>query len=176
LNRVKDIPSSGQVVTVPAVHRFDKEANIIVLDDCGENAPTLKQLMQEGKSTPILSEEIGRALGEFLGNLHAWGRKNGPVLDLFKANEQAKTMSAWATYGRLVSTLTNKDDLPALRDPPIDVSTEQLEIIKKLSSERALAMTSARDWVSDVAKVERPLTKGSFLCSLSWATFGRGTS
>ncbi|KAF9469683.1 kinase-like domain-containing protein [Collybia nuda] len=146
LTRVKDVPSSKQLVTVPTVHRFDKQANVIIIDDCGEDALTLKKFMQDGRSNPSLSEEIGRALGEFIGNMHMWGRQNRPVLDLFETNEQGKTISAWATYGRLESTLTGKDDLPVLQDPPIDVSREQLEIIKTLSSERTLDMTSAREW------------------------------
>lgn len=176
LNRVGEIFSSEQLVTVPAVHRFDKEANVIILDDCGEDSLTLKQFMQDGKSNPSLSEEIGRALGEFLGKVHVWGRHNRPVLDVFETNEQAKTMSAWATYGRLISTLTGQDDLPALRDPPIDVSREQLDIIRKISTERARAMTSAHEWVSDIAKRRKGTTERSFSRSLLWGTFGRGIS
>lgn len=134
-------------MTVPTVHRFDKEAGVIIMDDCGVNALTLKRFMQEGRSNPALGEEIGSALGEFLGNLHVWGEGNLPVIDLFEGNKQAKEVSAWATYGRLVSTLSNQDALPALRDPPINVSSEQLEMINKASSDTALAMTSTRNSV-----------------------------
>lgn len=150
LRRVRAIIPNDALVTLPAVHLFDQQSNVIIMDDCGETTRTLKEFMQTGKSTPLLARQIGTALGRFLGDVHAWGKGNASLIEFFEENQQAKTMSAWATYGRLVSTLSGKDDLPALSNPPLHVSESQLDTVRKLASETTLEMTSTKDSVSDL--------------------------
>lgn len=147
LKRVTTWLPADSVVTVPKVHFFDQDMHIIIMDDCGSDAIMLKQLMQENKVSPVLAEMIGTSLGQFLGTLHKWG-KDASLLQFFDANEQAKKMSAWVTYGRLVSTLSGKDNLPALNEPPLAVPEEKLSIISKLADETSREMTSKPDTAS----------------------------
>lgn len=148
LTRVKDWLPAVSLVTVPTVHLFDQRANAIIMDDCGNDAITLKEMML--KISPSIIEpvatEFGGAIGEFLGLLHNWGRDNDEVLRFFDRNEQAKSMSAWATYGRLVSTLTG--ELPSL--PNMHVSSDDLEIISKLASEKTTAINSCSPSVCSI--------------------------
>jgi hypothetical protein len=151
MTRVKAWLPFDSIVTVPKVYKFDEENHVIIIKDCGEDTLTLKELLSQVKVSPDLADEIGMSIGRFLGLLHDWGRKNpDDILGMFEGNEQAKKMSAWVTYGRVVSTLQGKEGLPALSDPPINVSEQDLEIIGKVASNMGLAMSSARDFVSDL--------------------------
>jgi hypothetical protein len=124
----------------------------MIMEDCGEDTLTLKELVREGKATLDIADEIGTSMGQFLGSLHGWGRKNpDDILGMFKGNEQAIKMSAWVTYGCVVSTLNGTYGLPALSDPPISISERDLEIIAKVASDMGHAMTTAREFVSTQA-------------------------
>jgi hypothetical protein len=135
-------------VTVPTVHVFDDKDNVIVMDDCGE-AITLKQFFLDGRCSVATGKRIGVALGEFIGRLHGWGQSDPAVLQIFAKNEQAKQISAWATYGRLISTLTGQDSLEALQDPPLSPSDSDLSIIKEVVAHATNDMMTATDTVSD---------------------------
>ena len=145
LRNVKEWLPENSIVTVPAVHLFDEAANVIVMDDCGEQAVTLKQLMQENTPPLSVAREIGTALGNFLGRIHECGGRDKSFLDIFDGNLKGKELSAFVTYGRLISTLTGKDDLPALSNPPFEIAEDKLEVISKVASERIQAMTSSLD-------------------------------
>jgi hypothetical protein len=143
LKIVKGWLPEESLVTVPTVHLLDDAANVIVMDDCGEQAVTLKALMI-GNTPPLsVAKEIGTALGNFLGHLHAWGSGNQSLIDIFNTNMAGKQLSAFATYGRLISTLSGEDNLPALSDPTLDVTKDRMETISRLASERMSAMTSS---------------------------------
>lgn len=62
------------VVTVPNVHLFDEEAHVMIIDDCGTDARTLKQLVIDEALPQTVAEEIGAAIGRFLGRIHAWNK------------------------------------------------------------------------------------------------------
>ena len=150
MTRVKAWLPPDSIVTVPKVHKFDEENHVMILEDCGEDVLTLKEFLREGKASPDLADEIGTAIGQFIGSLHDWSRKNPHgVLDIFRRNEQAMTMSAWVTYGCLVSVLSGEEGLAALSDPQISISERDSAIIAKVASSMGAAMTSARDFVSD---------------------------
>jgi hypothetical protein len=152
LRRVKAWLPEDSVVTVPDIYLFDRDRSVIIMEDCGEDGMTLKEFLRQGKgSSPDLAEEIGFRLGEFAGCLHRWGMQNpAGILDFFEKNQQAKRMSTWAIYGRLVSTLNGEDALSALSDPPLEVPEEQLEVISKVGSNMSHAMSNAREFVSVV--------------------------
>jgi 5-methylthioribose kinase len=145
LARVTGLLPKDSVVTVPVVHRFDREAHAIIMNDSGEGSVSLKKLMLENVPPLELADQIGRALGEFLGHLHIWGRTNDAILDIFDANKQARTTTMTVFYGRLITTLTGKDALPMLNEPPMNVPEGHLEIISRLVSERSLAIQSSRE-------------------------------
>lgn len=144
----KFLPATS-LVTVPNVHLHDEEAAIIVMDDCGQEAVLLKDLLLRDGAIPIsTARTIGAALGVFLAQLHAWG-KGDDVLDFFEGNAQARTLTAWATYGRVVSTVSGADSqLPAaLRDPPLDIPETQLQAVAKVVERTTGMICTARETV-----------------------------
>ena len=135
---------AGSLVTTPEVHLLDEVANIIIMDDCGADAVVLKDIVLAGGLSVQTARAIGSALGEFLATLHAWG-KDEEVKGFFEGNSQARTMSAWVTYGRLVDTLSGEDRPKALQDPPLSVGEEQLTALRGIADETADVMRTAKD-------------------------------
>jgi hypothetical protein len=140
-------------VTVPTVHRFDGAHHAIVMDDAGPRAQTLKAALLAGRISPSRGAALGRALGEFLRELHARGREDededGSVGG---GNVLGKELSVFATYGRLGSTLRALDRdrdgdgdgeserallRSVLGDEPLGVSDETLRVIEALAERRA---------------------------------------
>ncbi|KAG1757815.1 kinase-like domain-containing protein [Suillus lakei] len=128
---------SDDVITVPAVHLFDEEAHVIIMDDCGTDTRMLKQLVIDEALPQILAEEIGTAIGHFLGRIHAWNKDASFDMGIFSNNEVGKMISALVTYGRLVSTLSGRDNIAALADPGLDIPERKLAIISKLAETRS---------------------------------------
>ncbi|KAL1748940.1 hypothetical protein HDZ31DRAFT_28711 [Schizophyllum fasciatum] len=128
LKAVRDWTRPGSLVTVPAVHLFDSKNHVLIMDDCGENSVTLKDLLRDHNLRSHIAQKIGRALGEFLADVHSIGEKQPPdFMNLFASNEQARSISAWATYGRVRETLDGSAGLAALANPPLDLAKERLE-------------------------------------------------
>ncbi|KAG6333445.1 hypothetical protein ID866_5647 [Astraeus odoratus] len=126
------ISDEHNIVTFPRVHLFDEEAHVIIMDDAGKDTITMKELLIN-ESVPVdILEEMGSALGQFLGHLHGWHEHPGIDLSLFTR----KALSVYSTYGRVVPTLKGEDDIPALSDPLLDVSEEKLETISKVVETR----------------------------------------
>lgn len=147
MNRVKAWLPSNSTVTVLEVHVFDEENHVMIIEDCGEDTLTLKELVRQGKVSLDLASAVGTSIGQFLGSLHSWGRKSpGDILGMFKGNQEAIKMSAWATYGRLVSTVNGVDRLAALSDPPINISERDSEVIAKVASDMGIAMNTGREF------------------------------
>jgi 5-methylthioribose kinase len=144
MKSVKSILPGDAVVTVPTIHHFDDVAHVVIMEDCGVEVVTLKQMMLENPPSLFVANTIGTGLGEFLGRLHAWG--HDPQTSnhaFFDQNQQGKMLSGFITYGRLVSTLTGRDDIPALSDPLLDIAQSKLDTISKLSSEKIHAINTS---------------------------------
>ena len=147
MHRVRALLGEDSFVTVPEVHLFDKDAAVIIMDDAGEDSVTLKSALRDGLSlSDATIRKIGAELGAFLARVHAWGAGSQEVLDFFEANKQARTLSAWATYGRLVSTLKG-EDVPLLATPPLDISSDTLDTIAKIAKETTDAIVTSREAV-----------------------------
>ena len=140
----RSIVRDDSLVTVPEIYRFDSDANVIIMEDCAASdedtyTVTAKEylLRTEGTRpsppTKDVSRIIGAALGKFIATLHNKSRNNVEVLDNFDKNQQARVLSAWATYGRLHSTLSGEDALPPLSDPPFEVTSDDLKKIDQLA-------------------------------------------
>ncbi|KAJ8084631.1 hypothetical protein PM082_003405 [Marasmius tenuissimus] len=145
LKHVHALTPAGSLVTAPRVSHFDDKENVIIMDDCGANSITLKQFMVDGRCTPALAEKIGDALGKFLGGLHhTWGKKgvSGP-LEVLKGHDQAKQISAWAVYGRIVGTVTGEDPHSSVASNPPEVGEDDLKELQQISKETYDAMMSA---------------------------------
>ena len=121
------------------------------MDDSGVDSINLKTFMQQGKATLPMAEQIGSAIGEFIGGMHKWGRGNAGVLDAVRGHEQAKTMSAWAYYGRLVSTLKGLEEdgmpIPKLSSPFLEIGKSDMEVVEKVVEETTKAMLDVQDSV-----------------------------
>ncbi|KAJ7110347.1 kinase-like domain-containing protein [Mycena crocata] len=152
LRRVREWLPQDSMVTVPAVHHFDDDAHVVIMDDCGPASRTLKSFMLEGKITTSLAEEIGAALGMFLSALHRRSAQHPADVKFFDGHDQGKIISAWATYGRLVSTLSGQDNVEKLEG--LKVSSADMDIISKVADEMSLAINSANSPL--------PLTMGDF--------------
>ncbi|KAF8140469.1 kinase-like domain-containing protein [Boletus edulis] len=134
-------------ITVPAVHLFDEEKHVFIMDDAGEDCRTLKELLIEESFPQAVSEQIGRALGEFIIGVHTWNQNPDTDLTLFANSQVGKYLSALITYGRLESTLTGKDDIPTLSDPLLGIPEAKMATISKLVGRRQqeIYATSASD-------------------------------
>ncbi|KAJ7110348.1 kinase-like domain-containing protein [Mycena crocata] len=153
LRRVRAWLPKDSMLTVPAVHHFDDDAHVVIMDDCGPTAGTLKSFILEGKITVALADEIGAALGTFLSELHTWNVQNPSAVKFFDGPSQMKFISAWATYGRLVSTLSGQDDLEKLEG--LQVASADMDVISQVSEEMmSLAIETANSSL--------PLTMGDF--------------
>ena len=136
LKAVRSWVPKGSLVAVPAVHRFDDENNVLIMDDCGETSVTLKALIREKNISTHVAERIGRALGEFLASVHSRGAEQSQeFLGLFASNKQARSISAWATYGRARETLDGSAGPAVLADPPLDVKEEKLDKVGAVANE-----------------------------------------
>ena len=121
------------------------------MDDSGVESVNLKAFMQQGKATLPMAEQIGSAIGEFIGGMHKWGRENAEVLAAVRGNEEARAMSAWVSYGRLVSTLKGlREDglpIPKLSSPSLEIGKSDMEVVEKVVEETTKALSDAQDSV-----------------------------
>lgn len=145
LRLVRKMHADDDVITVPDVHLFDEEAHVMIIDDCGTDARTLKQLVIDEALPQTLAEEIGATIGRFLGRIHAWNKDASFDMGIFGNNEMGKTISALVTYGRLISTLSGRDNIAALADPGLDIPEGTLTVISKLAETRSQEIGSATE-------------------------------
>ncbi|KAI6135482.1 kinase-like domain-containing protein [Pisolithus croceorrhizus] len=153
------IRSGGITVEVPILRLHDDKMHVIITDDAGIDTRTLKEVLINESLPTALLEEMGLALGRFLSHLHGSHERRDVDLSLFANNEVGKTISAWATYGRIISTLTGKDEIPTLSNPLLEIPGEKLAAFSKLvemrskeirSSTAADAMTHGDFWPGNV--------------------------
>lgn len=148
LKRVHGWLPGDAFVTVPEVYLFDEVAHVILMEDAGPGSITLKEFMQTGKASLSQAQKIGASIGAFLGGLHRWGANNKELLDVMKEHSQAVTLTAWVFYGQLVSTLTGQDPVPKLKDPPLDISKEDLKAVERVGLAATQACLDVNDSVS----------------------------
>ncbi|KAH9835902.1 kinase-like domain-containing protein [Rhodofomes roseus] len=133
-------------VSVPEVLRFDENAHVIIMSDCGAHGLSLKQALIAGALPPAAARRVGHALGGFLARFHARGKEDSGATVFFGRNEEGKRLSALVTYGRLVSTLTGGAP-PVLADPPLEVSQGELARIAEVAGETERAMLETTETV-----------------------------
>ncbi|EGN91815.1 hypothetical protein SERLA73DRAFT_191958 [Serpula lacrymans var. lacrymans S7.3] len=136
---------ADSIVSPPQVHYFDEVSHVIIMEDCGEDSITLKQLMINETLPRTLADEIGAALGEFLGRIHDGNKSPNFDLGLLKDYQLGKAISGSLTYGCLISTITGKDNLSALSDPVLPIPQEKLDIISDLAPTKIDAINNASE-------------------------------
>lgn len=111
------------------------------MDDCGSDSVSLKAYMQGGRCSIETAQRIGKEVGDFLGRLHSWGKANASVCEFFEGNHQAKVLSSWVFYGRLLPTFD--DGLEKLQDPDVKLSEEERKALEQICEETSDAMRKA---------------------------------
>ncbi|KAF8184646.1 kinase-like domain-containing protein [Mycena galopus ATCC 62051] len=144
LQKIKEGLDCGPLAIVPMMYHFDETAHILIMEDCGQDSQNLKALMIGSPPSPGVAQEIGRALGQFLGRLHSWAAIDPKMVDFFDQNEQAKRITAWVTYGRIIDSLTT-DNLPAVALLPEPVPASDLDDIRAIIAERTPEIFNCRD-------------------------------
>jgi len=149
MNKMREILPLDSLARTPIIYLHDEAKHVIIMEDAGRDAVNLKELLRRpNPPSPVTGATIGRALGEFIAGLHVWGKtdQGRASLDVFDGNPQARDIPAWATYGRLVDTITGKSEsIPLIHDPPLQVTPEELEKISKIAEERAQEMRGSRE-------------------------------
>ncbi|KAJ7887303.1 kinase-like domain-containing protein [Mycena olivaceomarginata] len=144
LEKIRHELDCGPFATVPELHHFDEQAHVIIMEDCGVQSLNLKQLMLTATPSPAIAREIGLALGQFLGRLHLWSAMDSSLLDAFDQNKQAKKITAWITYERLISTLTMEKH-PAIACLPTPVPDNTLDALRLIVAERTTEIHHSRE-------------------------------
>ncbi|KAJ6548137.1 kinase-like domain-containing protein [Mycena vulgaris] len=139
----KELDCGPLAATVPELYHFDDQAHVMIIEDCGEKSTNLKELMLKATPSPAVAREIGLALGQFMGRLHAWATVDSAILDSFAQNDQAKRITSWITYERLIPTLTT-DNLPAVALLPNPVPQSDLDAIRAIIAERTPQIYTSR--------------------------------
>lgn len=141
---------------MPSVYHHDEKENAIILNDCG--SISLKEYMQKGRCSLENAHRIGKGVGDFLGKLHSWGKAKAELSHFFEGNHEAKVMSSWITYGRVLPTF--EDNLKKLQDPDIRLSEEEAKKLKQICEETSDAMKQAINAVGPVIRpsIPRPST------------------
>ncbi|CAK5282838.1 unnamed protein product [Mycena citricolor] len=130
---------------VPAVHLFDEDKHVIIMDDAGTESTTLKSLFLSTNPPPApLARDIGSAIGQFLGRLHSWGSGNDAAMDEFAGNDLGKRITSWITYGMILPTLTTTE-VPAVALLPEPVSASDLANLRALVEKRTDQIHRARE-------------------------------
>ncbi len=145
LRRVGEWSPSTAFITVPHVYNHDEKEHAIILTDCGQDSISLKEYMQKGRCSLENAHRIGKEVGHFLGKLHSWGKSEADVYQLFEGNHEAKVMSSWVTYGRVLPTF--EDDLEKLQNPDVKLSEEETNQLKQICDETGDAMENATNTV-----------------------------
>lgn len=151
MDKMQELLPPNSLARVPKIYLHDEANNIIIMEDAGVNAVNLKELLR--RSCPPSMETgaaIGWALGEFIAKVHVWGKSDQgqEFLDVLDGHPQARGICAWATYGRLVDTIVGKSEsesIPLIHDPPLEVTSEELEKISKFAEGGVEEIRSSRE-------------------------------
>lgn len=132
----------------PTLYHYDPEAHVLIMEDCGADAHTLKQLIKDNLLDVPACQVIGRALGTFLATVHRECTKDAALMRELDGNTEMKKLSAFATYGRLVSTLTGErkgQTGEPLFDPPLLESLPggSVQTVEEIAQETAQAIVGA---------------------------------
>jgi aminoglycoside phosphotransferase (APT) family kinase protein len=120
---------------------------VIIMDDVGETSATLKELVLNNALTADMGTQIGRELAKFLARIHGHNSSTRRLCTSLETNEQARKMSGWVTYGRLVATLSGQSKLPLLPEPPTLASTD-LEMVGQIAENVIKRMEEANATVT----------------------------
>ena len=149
MNKMREILPSDSLARVPIIYFHDEASHVIIMEDAGQDSVNLKELLRRpNPPSAATGAVIGRALGEFIARLHVWGKtdQGRASLDFFDGHLQARDICAWATYGRLEDTIVGKSEfIPLIHDPPLPVTSVELEKISKIAEERAEEMRRSRE-------------------------------
>jgi len=149
MKKMREILSPDSLARVPVVYHHDETNHAIIMEDAGQDAVTLRELLNRpNPPSPATGAIAGRVLGEFISKLHAWGKtdQGQTYLDSFEGHQESRDIYARAVYGRLVTTVTGKPKpIPLIHDPPLEFTPEELDKISKFAEERGKEMRVSRE-------------------------------
>jgi hypothetical protein len=126
----------------------------VIMDDAGLRAAPLKAALLAGQISAPRAAALGTALGQFLRDLHTWGRRTEAgcrLRETLGANVFAREIYAFINYGQLSATLRTpgaavdgQEALPALGDEPLGVPEETLRIVEALAERRGAQIRDVR--------------------------------
>lgn len=90
---------SDDRIRVPKVRYHDNDQHVLVMEDVGD-LPSVKAWFRHGNDL-AKTQHIGRALGDFLANLHNKSAGNQELLNRFGGNETAKKLSGQLYFHQL---------------------------------------------------------------------------
>lgn len=131
------------LVKVPRLYHYDKEEHVLIVEDCGADTQTLKQLLKDGSLDLQACRTIGRALGTFLATVHRECSKDQKLLQYF--HNSTKMKGSCAPLTRVVSTLTGERKTrtgEAVVDPPLENSLPEgtIQKVERIVQEMTLAI------------------------------------
>ena len=151
MTKMREILPPDSLARVPTIYLHDEVNHVIIMEDAGRATVNLKELLRRQNPPSVeMGATIGRMLGEFIARLHVWGKteQGRASLDFFEGHTQARDICAWATYDRLVDTITGRSEsIPLIHDPPPLVTPHELEKISKFAEERAEEIRSSRETI-----------------------------
>lgn len=132
----------------PTLYHHDPKEHVLIMDDCGTDTRTLKQLIKDGLLDVPACRLIGRALGTFLATVHRECTKDEELMRELDKNTEMKKLSAFATYGRLVSTLNGErkgHTGEPLFDPPLMETLPEAtpQTVEEIAQETSQAIIGA---------------------------------
>lgn len=147
LRAVKSLLPPDSLVTVPEVHLFDEKLNVIIMDDCGPSAQTLKQLLISDPPSKEQLTIIGNALGIFLSTIHQKNIIPEQTMKLFSEYNLSRTIYGYVSYGRIPETLSGKAGIESLSNPTLDVPSEDMAAIEHICAQTIKRINEARNGI-----------------------------
>ncbi|KAF8421575.1 kinase-like domain-containing protein [Tirmania nivea] len=99
-----ELPNSV-TIGIPEVYYYDRKNKILVMQDAGAEVKDLKASLLAGEINSKQADVIGCAIARFASKFHSWSKAQPQLCEDIQKHRQTKTVSLWATYGRLAETI-----------------------------------------------------------------------
>lgn len=97
-------------IGIPDIYYYDRDNKVLVMQDAGVEVKNLKDSLLAGEINSSQAVAIGCALADFATLLHTWSKTQPQLCQEMSQHRQATDIYLWATYGRLVETISIVSD------------------------------------------------------------------
>jgi aminoglycoside phosphotransferase (APT) family kinase protein len=114
------------------------------MEDAGSTSRDLKTLLLERPLSEETLEKLGTELGRFLAIVHGKGSEDEALMSGVRESADARKLTGWITYGRIIETLANGSlfDAPSVAD---HLSSDDIERISHLADQRIQQIREAQE-------------------------------